>query len=172
MQNEEQNEYHCQPILDAHHDAGRSILVPVDHSAHSKHAFDWVLSYLCRPHDTLHLLHVLPDGPKDKSFNVPEDSPRALFESTSALMERFAVKAYEAAMVKTEVLILTGGEVGKVIVQEARRINPIAVVMGKNNRGLIKSVLHGSVSEYCSHHCPCPLVLVPPKETCDQSNAT
>ncbi|MCO5558025.1 hypothetical protein L7F22_030974 [Adiantum nelumboides] len=162
MENEEQNEHHRQPILDAHHDAGRSILVPVDHSAHSKHAFDWVLSHLCRPHDTLHLLHVLP----------AEDSPRALFESTSALMEKFAVKAYEAAMVKTEVLILSAGEVGKAIVQEARRINPIAVVMGKNNRGLIKSVLHGSVSEYCSHHCPCPLVLVPSNETCDQSNAT
>ncbi|KAI5060384.1 hypothetical protein GOP47_0024804 [Adiantum capillus-veneris] len=168
----EQNDHHHQHAHDGHHDGGRSILVAVDHSLHSKHAFDWVVSHLCRPHDTLHLLHVLPDSPNDKSFNTAEGSPRAVFESTSALMERFAVEAYETAMVKTEVLILTGGEVGKAIVQEARRISPIAVVIGKNSRGFLKSVLHGSISEYCSHHCPCPLVLVPPKESCDQSNAT
>lgn len=137
---------------------GRDILVAVDHSPTSKHAFDWTIAHLCRLADTLHLLHVLSKSEGDCSDN----------ETTSTLMEQLTAEAYEVAMVKTEVHIL-GGDIAKKIVEVATNINPVAVVMGTHCQGIIKSVLQGSVSEYCSHHCPCPVVLVPPKESGDHS---
>jgi len=136
---------------------GRDILVSVDHGPQSKHAFDWAIAHLCRMADTLHLVHV-----------VTNSDDEVLFGATQALMERLAIEAYEVAMVKTEARIMEG-DVGKAICREAVRIKPAALVMGTRGRGIIKSVLQGSKSEYCFHHCSCPVVIVPPKEAGDES---
>ena len=38
---------------------GRDILIAVDHGPNSKHAFVWALVHLCRPADTIHLVHAV-----------------------------------------------------------------------------------------------------------------
>uniref|UniRef100_A0A0C9QPL5 TSA: Wollemia nobilis Ref_Wollemi_Transcript_14607_739 transcribed RNA sequence n=1 Tax=Wollemia nobilis TaxID=56998 RepID=A0A0C9QPL5_9CONI len=136
---------------------GRDILVAVDHGPNSKHAFDWAIVHLCRMADTLHLVHV-----------VSNSNDEVLVEATRSLMEKLAVEAYEVAMVQTEARILEG-DVGKAICREAARIKPAALVIGTRGRGIIKSVLQGSVSEHCFHNCSSPVVIVPPKESGDQS---
>ncbi|KAJ6739089.1 ADENINE NUCLEOTIDE ALPHA HYDROLASES-LIKE SUPERFAMILY PROTEIN [Salix koriyanagi] len=65
-------------------------------------------------------------------------------------------------MVKTAARIVEG-EPGKVICREADRLKPAAVVMGTRGRGLIQSVLQGSVGEYCLHNCRVPIIIVPEK---------
>ena len=136
---------------------GRDILVAIDHGPNSKHAFDWAIVHLCRMADTLHLVHVVSNSDNE-----------VLFQTTQALMEKLAIEAYEVAMVNTEARIIEG-DVGKAICREAARIKPAALVMGTRGRGIIKSVLQGSVSEHCFHRCSCPVVIVPPKEAGDQS---
>ncbi|GKV21147.1 hypothetical protein SLEP1_g31155 [Rubroshorea leprosula] len=63
------------------------------------------------------------------------------------------------------------GDAGKVICREADRIKPAAVVMGTRGRSIMQSVLQGSVSEYCFHHCKAaPVIVVPGKaEAGDES---
>nr|QNV46821.1 universal stress protein [Picea wilsonii] len=136
---------------------GRDIMVSVDHGPQSKHAFDWAIVHLCRMADTLHLVHV-----------VPNSDDEVLFGATQALMERLAIEAYEVAMVQTVARIIEG-DIGKAICREAARIKPAALVLGTRGRGIIKSVLQGSVSQYCFNHCSCPVVIVPPKEAGDLS---
>jgi len=136
---------------------GRNIMVSVDHGPLSKHAFDWAIAHLCRMADTLHLVHVVSNADDE-----------VLFAATQSLMERLAIEAYEVAMVQTEARIMEG-DVGKAICREAERIKPAALVLGTRGRGIIKSVLQGSVGEYCFHHCSCPVVIVPPRESGDQS---
>lgn len=136
---------------------GRDIMVGIDHGPNSKHAFDWAIAHLCRMADTLHLVHV-----------VPNSDDEVLFDATQALLERLAIEAYEVAMVQTEARIMEG-DVGKALCRETVRIKPAALVMGTRGLGIIKSVLQGSVSEYCFHHSSCPIVIVPPKEAGDQS---
>lgn len=147
---------------------GRDILIAIDHSPHSKNAFNWAVAHLCRLADTLHLLHVRPKSTGEASDNSPKafDHKQVPYDAISAFMEQLAAEAHEAAMVKTE-LHMVVGDVGKAIVEAAINIGPIAVVMGTRGRGILRSVLQGSVSEYCSHHCPCPVVLVPPKKVGD-----
>ncbi|MQL97138.1 hypothetical protein Taro_029825 [Colocasia esculenta] len=131
---------------------GRDILIAVDHGPNSKHAFDWALVHLCRLADTVHLVHA-----------VSSLHNQVVYDSTQLLMEKLAVEAFQVAMVKTVARIMEG-DAGKAICREAERLKPAAVVMGTRGRGIIKSVLQGSVSEYCFHHCKsAPVIIVPGK---------
>eukprot|EP00252_Welwitschia_mirabilis_P001663 TRINITY_DN11573_c0_g2_i2.p1 TRINITY_DN11573_c0_g2~~TRINITY_DN11573_c0_g2_i2.p1 ORF type:complete len:192 (+),score=51.30 TRINITY_DN11573_c0_g2_i2:297-872(+) len=136
---------------------GREVLVAIDHGSGSKHAFDWAIVHLCRMADTLHLVHVVSDLKNE-----------AVKQATRSLMEKLAKEATEVAMVQTKGRILEG-EKAKAICSEAERIRPAALVMGTRGLGIIKSLLYGSVSEYCYHHCICPVIVVPSKEAGDQS---
>ncbi|KAL5713428.1 hypothetical protein ACHQM5_015502 [Ranunculus cassubicifolius] len=137
---------------------GRDILIAIDHGPNSKHAFDWAIVHLCRLADTIHLVHA-----------VSSLHNQVVYESTQALIEKLAVEAYQVAMVKTVARVVEG-DPGKVICREAERIKPAALVMGTRGRSLIKSVLQGSVSEYCFHNCKsAPVIIVPGKEVGEES---
>nr|AID16040.1 putative universal stress protein [Catharanthus roseus] len=132
---------------------GRDILIAVDHGPNSKHAFDWAVTHLCRLADTIHLVHVVSDMNND-----------LVNEMTQLLMEKLSVEAFQVAMVRSLARIVEG-DAGHAICREAERVKPVAVVMGTRGRSLIQSVLQGSVSEYCFHHCKvAPVIIVPGKE--------
>ncbi|XP_074275404.1 universal stress protein PHOS32 isoform X2 [Silene latifolia] len=138
---------------------GRDVIIAVDHGPNSKHAFDWALSHFCRLADTLHLVHA-----------VSSVKNEAVYEATQVLMEKLAVEAFQVLMVKSVARIVEG-DAGKVICKEAERLHPAAVVMGTRGRGLVESVLKGSVSEYCFHHCKtAPIIIVPGKEAGEASS--
>ncbi|XP_050234173.1 uncharacterized protein LOC126682500 [Mercurialis annua] len=138
---------------------GRDILIAIDHGPNSKHAFDWALIHLCRLADTLHLVHAVSSVKNNE----------VVLEMTQGLMEKLAVEAFQISMVKSVARIVEG-DAGKVICKEADRIRPAAVVMGSRGRSLVQSVLYGSVSEYCFHHCKAaPVIIVPGKEAGDES---
>lgn len=150
---------------------GRDILVAVDHGPNSKHAFDWAIVHLCRMADTLHLVHVVSKSSFDSLCGFLQSSDandEVLFGATQTLMEKLALEAYEVAMVQSEARILEG-DVGKALCREAARIKPAVLVLGTRGRGIIRSVIQGSVGEYCFHHCTCPVTIVPPIEAGDQS---
>nr|XP_023927207.1 uncharacterized protein LOC112038613 isoform X1 [Quercus suber]POE92146.1 hypothetical protein CFP56_47145 [Quercus suber] len=131
---------------------GRDILVAVDHGPKSKFAFDWVLAHLCRTDDTVHLIHA-----------VSSVKNEVVYEMSERLMEKLAIEAFRVAMVRTKARIVEG-DTGKAICKEADRLKPAAVVMGTRGRGIIQSVLQGSVSEYCFHNCKsAPVIIVPGK---------
>ncbi|KAB5561335.1 hypothetical protein DKX38_006292 [Salix brachista] len=137
---------------------GRDILVAIDHGPNSKHAFDWALIHLCRLSDTIHIIHA-----------VSSVQNTVVYETSQQLMEKLAVDALQVAMVRTVARIVQG-DAGKVICNEAERIKPAAVVMSTRGRSLVQSVLQGSVSEYCFHHCKsAPVIIVPGKEDGDES---
>ncbi|KAI3704027.1 hypothetical protein L1987_74232 [Smallanthus sonchifolius] len=138
--------------------SGRDILIAIDHGPKSKHAFDWALVHLCRLADTVHLIHA-----------VSSVKNEVVYEATQALMETLAVEALQVAMVKTVARIVEG-DAGKAICKEAERVKPAAVVMGTRGRGIIKSVLKGSVSEHCFHYCKsAPVIIVPDIEAGEES---
>lgn len=137
---------------------GRDVIVAVDHGPNSKHAFDWALVHFCRLADTLHLVHAVSSVKND-----------VVYETSQALMEKLAVEAFQVAMVKSVARVVEG-DAGKVICKEAEILKPAAVIMGTRGRGLVRSVLQGSVSEYCFHNCKsAPVIIVPGKEAGDES---
>ncbi|XP_078431786.1 adenine nucleotide alpha hydrolases-like superfamily protein isoform X1 [Wolffia australiana] len=159
---------------------GRDILVAVDHGPNSKHALDWALVHLCRLADTLHLVHAVSSCTQLLAFFSPINyrlfrslftrvGNQVVYDASQVLMEKLAVEAFQVAMVKTVARIVEG-DAGKVICKEAERLKPAAVVMGTRGRSLFNSVLLGSVSEYCIHHCKAaPVIIVPGKEAGEAS---
>ncbi|XP_022747094.1 universal stress protein PHOS32-like isoform X2 [Durio zibethinus] len=137
---------------------GRDIVIAVDHGPNSKHAFDWALIHLARLADTIHLVHV-----------VSSVRNEIVYETSQGLLEKLAAEAFEVAMVRTTARIVEG-DAGKIICKESERLKPAAVVLGTRGRSLIRSVLQGSVSEYCFHNCKsAPVIIVPAKEAGDES---
>ncbi|KNA15464.1 hypothetical protein SOVF_098100 isoform A [Spinacia oleracea] len=137
---------------------GRDVIIAVDHGPNSKHAFDWALAHFCRLADTIHLVHAASSVQNEE-----------VYQATQVLMEKLAVEAFQAVMVKSVARIVEG-DAGKVICKEAERLRPAAVIIGSRGRGLLQSVLQGSVGEYCIHHCKTvPFVIVPGKEAGEQS---
>ncbi|KAG7571654.1 UspA [Arabidopsis suecica] len=143
---------------------GRDVIVAVDHGPNSKHAFDWALVHFCRLADTLHLVHAV-----SSSFSLQCVKNDVVYETSQALMEKLAIEAYQVAMVKSVARVVEG-DAGKVICKEAEKVKPAAVILGTRGRSLVRSVLQGSVSEYCFHNCKsAPVIIVPGKEAGDES---
>ncbi|KAL8156328.1 uncharacterized protein LOC141668030 isoform X1 [Apium graveolens] len=137
---------------------GRDIVIAIDHGHNSKHAFDWAIAHFCRLADTIYLVHAISDLKNE-----------VVYVATQGLMEKLALEAMEVAMVKTKARIVEG-DAGKAICKVAEKLKPAAVVMGTRSRSLMQSVVQGSVSEYCVHHCKSsPLVIVPGIEVGEES---
>ncbi|KAJ4838312.1 hypothetical protein Tsubulata_040966, partial [Turnera subulata] len=127
---------------------GRNILMAIDHGPNSKRAFDWALTHLCRMADTIHLVHAVSEEDSHSNSLMCLDMNHGIvYEMTEGLMEKLAVEAFQVAMVKSEARILQG-DPGKVICQEAKRLQPAAVVMGTRGRGLVKSPKPTVVEEF------------------------
>ncbi|KAJ8763360.1 hypothetical protein K2173_002243 [Erythroxylum novogranatense] len=137
---------------------GRDIVIAIDHGRNSKHAFDWALIHFCRLADTIHLVHA-----------VSSVDNEVVYQAAQKLMEQLAVEAFQVAMVRS-VAGIVEGDAGKVICKEAAKLKPAAVLMGTRGRSLVQSVLQGSVSEYCFHHCKAaPVIIVPGKDAGNES---
>ncbi len=48
---------------------------------------------------------------------------------------------------------------GQVIVQSAQDVGATMVIMGTRGMGTIRRTVLGSVSDYCIHHCHCPVIV-------------
>lgn len=46
------------------------------------------------------------------------------------------------------------------IVETSLRLKPDLLVMGAKAQGKLKRALLGSVSDYCMHHCTCPVLII------------
>ncbi|KAI3887149.1 hypothetical protein MKX03_016863 [Papaver bracteatum] len=115
--------------------------------------FDWVLLHLCRIADTIHFSMLFLVRPIMLPIYVHNE---VLYETTQALMEKLAVEALQVSMVKTVARI----------VEEAKKIEPVAVVMGTRGR----SLLQREVGEYCFHNCKtAPVIVVPSREAGEES---
>jgi nucleotide-binding universal stress UspA family protein len=131
---------------------GRDLLVAVDFGP------DWALVHLARIADTVHLVHAVSSVHND-----------LVYDKSQELMDNLAVEAFKVSLVHTKARIVAG-DPGTVICREAERLKPAAVILGTRGRGLVQSVLQGSVSEYCFHNCKAaPVIIVPGKEAGEQS---
>ncbi|CAI7756913.1 unnamed protein product [Closterium sp. NIES-54] len=62
---------------------------------------------------------------------------------------------------QTRVMI---GDARLSISEAAEQAKADAVVVGSRGHGALKRLVLGSVSEYCAHHCPMPVIIVRPNK--------
>ncbi|KAL4606771.1 uncharacterized protein LOC142611398 [Castanea sativa] len=164
------------------------VMVAIDDSDGSFYALKWAVDHLfvaigVAPEMSLEevgmvvLVHVqqpsqhftvVPVGPGGAVFYPPSsvvESVRKAQEESSAMLLSRALQLCKDKMVKAETLVLDG-DPKDMICHAAEQMHADLLVVGSRGLGKIKRAFLGSVSDYCTHHANCPVLIVrPPKES-------
>ncbi|KAF5179393.1 Universal stress protein phos32 [Thalictrum thalictroides] len=162
--------------------SNRKIAIAVDLSDESAYAVKWAVQNYLRPGDAVILLHVRPTsvlygadwGSVDLSL-VRQDQQQATDdeESQQKLEDDFDnftnTKATDLAQPLVEAQIpfklhiVKDHDMKERLCLEVERLGLSAVIMGSRGFGASRRNTKGrlgSVSDYCVHHCICPVVVV------------
>ncbi|CAN6305083.1 unnamed protein product [Urochloa humidicola] len=168
------------------------VVVALDDSDFSRHALAWVLDHLFPPaadadHDQpaaaeprpeqLVLVHALeplrhimyPVGPGSAVYGAPsmmESVRAAQAENARGLLDG-AKRTCLQRGVSAEAVVVEG-EPREALCRAAADMGAGLLVVGSRGLGAIKRAFLGSVSDYCTHHASCPIMVVkPPRDDDD-----
>lgn len=155
--------------------AQRKIAIAVDLSDESAYAVKWAVQNYLRPGDAVILLHVRPTsvlygadwGAVDVSVDTADEKSQQKLEDdfdnfTTSKANDLAQPLVEAS-IPFKIHIVKDHDMKERLCLEVERLGLSAVIMGsrgfgasrRNSKGRL-----GSVSDYCVHHCVCPVVVV------------
>ncbi|XP_027170632.1 universal stress protein PHOS32-like [Coffea eugenioides] len=162
----------------------RRIAIAVDLSDESAFAVKWAIENYLRPGDAVILLHVRPTSilyGADWGSNTPTSTvtpPSSPFQAHATSHDQKLEEDFDnltnskatglsqplvEAQVPFKIHIVKDHDLKERLCLEVERLGLSAVIMGsrgfgasrKNSKGRL-----GSVSDYCVHHCVCPVVVV------------
>ncbi|CAG8464361.1 3713_t:CDS:2 [Paraglomus brasilianum] len=155
----------------------RTIVIALDHSEHSHHAFNWaVKNFLRKECDKVVLVNVRPVPTVPGPYGEPAAIGAAYMdfsEVVSSLEDQYRSNSHSllkdfAGKLKTQGFeckaIAMRGDARDELVRKVDELNAEALVIGSRGLGVFKRTILGSVSDYCSHHCDCTVVIVKDKE--------
>lgn len=156
--------------------ANRRIGIAVDLSDESAYALRWAVDNYLRPGDSVILLHVRPTSVLygadwgSTSISDQEGSSEEVQLKREEDFDAFtATKAQELAQplvdanIPFKIHVVKDHDMKERLCLEIERLGPNAVIMGSRGFGASRKNAKGrlgSVSDYCVHHCVCPVVVV------------
>lgn len=157
------------PSLSSH----RRIAIAVDLSDESAYAVKWAVSNYLRPGDGVILLHVRPTSVlygADWGSTVLSDTDsdpsklEAEFDQFTTSKAQDLAQPLVEAGIPFKIHIVKDHDMNERLCLEVERLSLSAVIMGSRGVGASrvgnKGGRLGSVSDYCVHHCVCPVVVV------------
>jgi nucleotide-binding universal stress UspA family protein len=134
-----------------------TIVVGVDGSPNGQVAFEWAVAEARSRHGRLRAVEAWT-APYDWQLQpmFPVDVDQVRDAARHRLDRALAAADTHGVDVHSELL---EGEPGAVLVEAARDAD--LLVVGARGHSPLVQVLMGSVSTYCAHHAPCPVVIVP-----------
>lgn len=155
--------------------AQRRIAIAVDLSDESAYAVKWAVQNYLRPGDAVILLHVRPTsvlygadwGAIDLSVDTTDENSQQKLEDdfdnfTTSKANDLAQPLVEAN-IPFKIHIVKDHDMKERLCLEVERLGLSAVIMGSRGFGASRRSSKGrlgSVSDYCVHHCVCPVVVV------------
>lgn len=151
----------------------RRIVVAVDDSLGSTEALQWALdNMLLQPgRDVLILVNTQPPvlaytSAHKPGFHVSQGDVSAETKRKDTagcdLLHKYRERCEALGLLcETRVMI---GDARISICEAAEQSKADAVVVGSRGHGALKRLVLGSVSEYCAHHCPMPVIIVRPNK--------
>ncbi|KAJ4880435.1 Adenine nucleotide alpha hydrolases-like superfamily protein [Raphanus sativus] len=148
--------------------AGRKIGVAVDLSEESSFAVRWAVDHYIRPGDAVVILHVSPTsvlfgadwGPLPPQAEKPSQED---FDAFTASKVSYLARPLKEAGFPLKTHIVKDHDMRERLSLEIERLGLSAVIMGSRGFGAETRGSDGklgSVSDYCVHHCVCPVVVV------------
>jgi len=143
----------------------KRILVAIDGSDTSRHAFDAALALAKASDAELQPFYVVENA--SIYYNVPGYNPAVLrdqlLEQGSELAQKFT-KQMQAAGVKGEAATAeasTLADVSAVVLERAKAFGADLLVLGTHGRRGFKRLVLGSVAEQCVRHAALPVLMIP-----------
>ncbi|CAA7394637.1 unnamed protein product [Spirodela intermedia] len=155
--------------------AHRRIAIAVDLSDESAYAVKWAVQNYLRPGDAVILLHVRPtsvlygadwgsvDVSGGGSEGISQQKLEEDFDAFTAGKAQDLAQPLVEAQIPFKIHIVKDHDMKERLCLEVERLGLSAVIMGSRGFGATKRTTKarlGSVSDYCVHHCVCPVVVV------------
>nr|GMC87978.1 universal stress protein PHOS32-like [Ipomoea batatas]GMD14763.1 universal stress protein PHOS32-like [Ipomoea batatas] len=160
--------------------AHRKIAIAVDLSDESAHAVKWAVQNYLRPGDAVILLHVRPTsvlygadwGAIDLSVDTEaasagdEEAQQKVeddFDNFTTTKANDVAQPLVDANIPFKIHIVKDHDMKERLCLEVERLGLSAMIMGSRGFGASRRNTKGrlgSVSDYCVHHCVCPVVVV------------
>jgi nucleotide-binding universal stress UspA family protein len=143
------------------------IIVGIDGSENSRHALEWAIREAAVRHAPLTVLTVqatligywgspvLYPGDED----LVEHGRKRAQEETDSVLEKIGVELRPSSVTVRSVI----GLPAEALLEAAADADML--VVGSRGAGGFKRLLMGSVSTQVTHHAPCPVVVIPDKNT-------
>ncbi len=139
-----------------------NILVAVDFSENSEHAFDYAVTLASQFNAELTVLHVINEPVDLRGFYVPhisfEQLEKEIEESAVKMMERFC-SSRMGTFTNFRTAIVTGIPYDEIITAAAR-MDASLIVLGTHGRTGLDRILFGSTAERVVRSAPCPVLSV------------
>ncbi|KAI3823922.1 hypothetical protein L1987_05367 [Smallanthus sonchifolius] len=152
----------------------RKVAIAVDLSDESAYAVNWAVQNYLRPGDSVILLHVRPTsvlygadwgaveaaGDEESQQKLEDD-----FDAFTTTKANDLAKPLVDNQINFKVHIVKDHDMKERLCLEVERLGLSAVIMGSRGFGASRRTSKlgqrlGSVSDYCVHHCVCPVVVV------------
>ena len=145
--------------------ACQTLLVAIDGSDESRHAFDEALTLAKATAATLHLVNVISvedrGSPSILSLTDPDfERQWQAFAQPRLDMLRSHQTVATAAGVTTEIHQKLGTNPGRGICELAQSLKADLIVVGRRGLSSLSELLMGSVSNYIVHYAPCSVLTV------------
>ncbi|XP_062161465.1 universal stress protein PHOS32 [Alnus glutinosa] len=154
--------------------AQRKIGIAVDLSDESAFAVKWAVQNYLRPGDAVILVHVRPTsvlygadwGAIDVAVAEDELSQQKLeheFDAFTSTKANDLAQPLVEAQIPFKIHIVKDHDMKERLCLEVERLGLSTVIMGSRGFGASRRATKarlGSVSDYCVHHCVCPVVVV------------
>ena len=155
---------HCAPMTSGHITPG-SILVGVDGSDHAERAVLWAAEQAVLEKRALVVLHADPFLSRNSSFATAMVDSVELRRQVNEEMEAIASRASATAtshrpIVDVESLVVHS-DPREALVDASRHAHML--VVGSRGRGMLRSMLMGSVSANVARQAKCPVVVIRPE---------
>ncbi|GBG69257.1 hypothetical protein CBR_g3955 [Chara braunii] len=145
-----------------------NVVVAVDQGEESMYALLWALDFVVEPKDRVHLLHVQAPSP---FFATPQQVPGYYISAeVSEALRRQEEEISRGVLSKAKTMCekknvqpikeVTMGDARECIVDAVAQLKANLLVIGSHGYGALKRAFLGSVSDYCVHHCKCPVLVV------------
>lgn len=144
------------------------VVLGVDSCAFSEAAFNEALALLDRDRAPLVLAHVRPEAEKalhaekSEDFNSHSQQVEASREKGSRQVQDKFLKLAQDKGVGVTLLELRApkGDARDALCKLCSKEGASLLVVGTRGAGLARRMLLGSVSDFCLHHAPCPVLIV------------
>eukprot|EP00270_Netrium_digitus_P021789 TRINITY_DN9549_c0_g1_i5.p1 TRINITY_DN9549_c0_g1~~TRINITY_DN9549_c0_g1_i5.p1 ORF type:complete len:163 (+),score=46.50 TRINITY_DN9549_c0_g1_i5:155-643(+) len=144
----------------------RKIIVAVDRSEGGQYAFSWALDKVIRPSDSLVIVNVratVLDLFQQDVFYGEAEEVTALDKKLMLESEELLTRLHEEAATRNVSpvdYVMLEGDPRDAIVGETMKQGADILVLGSRGLSAIARMFLGSVSDYCVHHAPCPVIIV------------